>query len=149
MATGERASLEAAYRATSYEVDGPHARFTIRVGEISREADALAADHHAGTWAYITAYNPGSVPASAEQNGARQRELEQAVVQAGYRFFRGEGKGNDGAWPAEPSLLILAVAEEEAAALARRFGQAAFVFAERGTAARLVWTGSNGKGPAS
>ena len=93
------------------------------------------------TWAFITAYNPGSVAARPEENRARQGELERAVTAAGLCFYRGEGKGDDGAWPAEPSLLILGIVEDDAAALARRFGQAAFVFGERGTAARLVWIG--------
>ena len=140
VATARRVELEAAYRATSYFVDGPAGRFAIRVGAVSPEANALAAEQHVNTWAYLTAYNAGSVAAPAECNRARQRELEQAVTEMGFRFLRGEGKGDDGAWPAEPSLLILGIREDEAAALARRFGQAAFVFGERGETARLVWT---------
>ena len=140
MTTPRRVELEAAYRATSYFVDGPAGRFAVRLGARGPEADALASNHHARTWAYITAYNAGSVPASADHNRARQRELEQAVTAAGFIFYRGEGQGDDGAWPAEPSLLILGIGEEEATTLARRFGQAAFVFGEPGAAARLVWT---------
>ena len=87
----------------------------------------------------ITAYNPGSVAAPPQDNRVRQGELERAVTAAGFPFYRGEGKGEDGTWPAEPSLLILGVGEDAAAALARRFGQAAFVFGERGAMARLVW----------
>jgi hypothetical protein len=139
MTTPRRVELEAAYRATSYFVDGPAWRFAIRVGAVSPEADALAAEHHVNAWAYLTAYNAGSVPAPAEVNRARQRELEQAVAAAAFPFLRGEGQGDDGVWPAEPSLLILGILEEDAAALARRFGQAAFVFGELGAAARLVW----------
>ena len=137
--TPQRGDLDPAYRATSYFVDGPTGRFTIRVGAVSPEADALAAEHNVTTWAYLTAYNAGSVQASPEHNLARQRELEQAVTAAALPFFRGEGRGDDGAWPAEPSLLVLGIGEEDAAALARRFGQAAFVFGERGEAARLAW----------
>ncbi len=136
-----KAKLEAAYRTTSYFVDGPGGRFVVRVGRPSPEADALAATHGAAAWAYVTAYNPGSVAAPSERNQARQRELEQAIMGAGYRFYRGEGVGDDGGWPAEPSLLVLGADEAAAAALGRRFGQAAVVFAERGGPARLVWTG--------
>jgi len=136
--TPRKAHLEAAYLATSYFVDGPEGRFAIRVGAVSPEADALAAAQHVNTWAFITAYNPGSVAAPAEDNRARQDELERAVTAAGLPFYRGEGKG-DGAWPAEPSLLVLGIGADDAAALARRFGQAAFVFGARGAAARLAW----------
>ena len=139
----EHTVLEAAYRATSYFVDGPGGRFALRVGRASPHADALAEAHGATTWAYITAHNPGSTPSPPERNEARQRELKRAVAEAGYRFYRGEGMGDNGAWPAEPSLLVLGIREADAAALARQFGQAAIVFGERGGPARLVWTGAS------
>ncbi len=139
MTTPRKANLEAAYRATSYLVDGPAGRFAIRVGAVSPDADALAAAHHAHTWAFVTAYNPGSVAAPPEDNRARQDELDSAVTAAGFPYYHGEGKGDDDGWPPEPSLLILGVGEDDAAALGRRFGQAALVFGERGEAARLVW----------
>ena len=132
--------LDAVYRDAAYCVDDPTGRFVLRIGRSSPEADALTAAHEVRTWAFITAYNPGSVPAPAEQNQTRQRELEQAVTESGHRFCRGEGRADDGAWEPEPSLLVLGMGEEEAAALARRFNQAAIVFGERGGPARLVWT---------
>jgi hypothetical protein len=139
MTTPKRTELDAAYRATRYLVDGPNGRFAVRVGRASPEADALAEAHGATAWAYITAYNPGSVRASEEENRARQRELDEAVRVMALAVFRGEGKGDDDAWPAEPSLLVLGIAEAEALTLARRFGQAAVVFGERGGPARLLW----------
>ena len=105
----------------------------------SCEHHHLAAAHHVKTYTYITAYNPGSVAAPSEQNEIRQRELEQLVAESGYLFYRGVGIG-DGDWPAEPSLLVLGVSEAEAAAMARRFGQAAVLFGEKGGPARLLWT---------
>src|SRR5262249_45362772 len=126
------AILEAAYRATSYFVDGPAGRFAVRVGGTSPEADALAEANGTGTWAYVTAHNPGATPAPPERNEARQRELEQAVTEAGHRFYRGEARGDDGAWAPEPSLFVLGIGAVEAAALAWRFGQAAIIFGERG-----------------
>ena len=133
--------LEAAYRATSYFVDGSGGRFAVRVGRPCPEADALAAAHGADVWAYVTAYNPGSIAAPRERNETRQRQLEQALAEAGYRFYRGEGVGDDGGWPPEPSLFVPGVDETTAAALGRRFGQAAVVVGERGGPARLVWAG--------
>ena len=116
----EVARLITAYRATSYFVDGPGGRFAVRVGQPSPEADALAAAHGAAVWAYVTAYNPGSVAASPERNEKKQWELEQVIVQMGYRFCRGEGAADDGSWPPEPSLLVLDADEAAAKALARR-----------------------------
>jgi len=138
--TPRRTELEAAYFATSYFVDAPGGRFGIRVGALSPQADALALEDRASTWAYVSAYNPGSIRASAEDNRRQACRLEQTVMSLGLRFLGGEGQGDDGAWPAEPSLLVLGVRLEDAVALARRFGQAAFVFGECGRPARLVWT---------
>ena len=134
--------LDDVYRATTYFVDAPAGRLAFRVGQASAEIDALATAHQVRTWTYITAYNPGSVAAPRERNEQRQQELKQAVAESGYPFYSGEGKG-DGDWPAEPSLLVLGVSEAEAAAMARRFGQAAVLFGERGGPARLLWTDAN------
>jgi hypothetical protein len=131
--------LDEAYRATTYFVDGPSGRFALRVGHANAEIDALTAAHQVDAYTYITAYNPSSVAAPRAQNENRQRELEQVVAESSHPFYRGEGQGY-GDWPAEPSLLVLGVDEAEAAALARRFGQAAVVFGERGGPARLLWT---------
>ncbi|HVS37146.1 MAG TPA: DUF3293 domain-containing protein [Gemmataceae bacterium] len=139
--TQERASFDAAYRATSYLVDGPVGRFPVRIGVSSPEADALTATHGTACWAYITAYNPGSVPAPAARNAERQRRLERLLTDSGYRFYPGEGRADDAGWPAEPSLFVVGMDETAAAALGRRFGQAAVVCGEQGRAARLVWTG--------
>jgi hypothetical protein len=133
--------LQAAYRATSFFVDGPHGRFAVRVGHPSPEADALAAAHGADGWTYITAYNPGSVAAPPERNEARQRELEELLADMGHPLYRGEGAADDRSWPPEPSLFAPGMSEAAAAALGRRFGQAAVVFAGRGEPARLLWTG--------
>jgi hypothetical protein len=137
MTDERRGELEAAYRTTSYVVDGPGGRFAIRVGRVSPEADALAAG---GDWLYVTAHNPGSVAAPPEQNAERQRELERVLAEAGYRFYRGEGRGDDGRWPPEASVLLVGVDEATAAELGRRFGQAAVVIGGGGRPARLVWT---------
>jgi len=135
----QRAGLEAAYRASTYFVDGPTGRFALRIGQASAEVDALAAAHRVNTWTYITAHNPGSHKAPMERNEKQQRDLEKTVEESYYPIYSGEGKG-DGDWPTEPSLLVLGVSETDAAAMAHRFGQAAVLFGERGGPAQLLWT---------
>jgi hypothetical protein len=142
---GNASALEAAYRATNYCVDGPGSRFVIQIGQVSAALDELLSIEGAMTWAYITACNPHSTKMPSALNAGWMCELESAVLAAGYRFFRGEGVGQAGDWPAEPSLLILGIDMPSAMQLAREFEQNACVFGARGEPGRLVWAAENGE----
>lgn len=87
--------------------------------------------------AFVTASNPGSVPLPDDENARRYAALLSAV--AGRPHFTGEGVGDAGDWPPEASVLVLGVTEAEAAALSRRFGQAAWVWYRVGGLAELRW----------
>ena len=134
--------LDAAYRATAYTVRTPEGTFTLRVGQTSAELECILASRGCKTWAFVTAYNPGSVLVSAAENEARQRELRAEVAQIGHLFFEGTGVGAE--WPPEPSLLVIGMDEAGAAALGHRFGQMAVVVGEYGGPARLLWLLSSG-----
>lgn len=135
-----RERLRQAYAATAYLVEaGPCGPFVIRVGERSAGADALLAAAGADAWAFITAANPGSVPLAAEDNAARMARLARLVRDRGLEHYPGQGIGAEAGWPAEASLLVVGLAEDDAVALARRFDQLAIVAGRRGEAARLVW----------
>jgi Protein of unknown function (DUF3293) len=132
---GSREQLEAAYRATDYRVeDIPGGPLVIRIDE---RCDQLPA----AEWAFVTACNPRSVCLSDEENAGRTAELEAAVRERGWVFYRGHGVGRNGTWPPEPSLLIVEIAEADAIELAKRFGQHAIVAGRPGEPARLVWVG--------
>jgi hypothetical protein len=131
--------LEAAYRATDYTADTPRGKVVLRIGRENDELDRLLAEHGVNSWAYITAYNPASIPAPAAENEANQRELRAAVERAGHAFFEGAGVGEG--WPPEPSLLVLGITGVESEELGRRFGQLAVVVGERGGVPRLLWLG--------
>jgi Protein of unknown function (DUF3293) len=137
---GQPSYLEQAYRGTSYEVDTPDGRLVLRIGLIHPALDQLLLRHGCRTWAYVTAHNPASNLLQPEKNQCRQRDLEEEVSKSGRPFFRGEGVGTDGNWPAEQSLLILSISLQEALDLAERHGQAALVFGEIGQTAQLLWT---------
>jgi putative PIN family toxin of toxin-antitoxin system len=72
---------------------------------------------------------------AARQLG-RLGELERAL--AGRARLEAEGRDPKGGWPAEPGFLVPGIPRGEATELARRFGQNAFVWCERGRAAELV-----------
>jgi hypothetical protein len=130
--------LLAAYRRTRFRADTELGPVVIRVGEVCPMLDALLRGSGCDTWAYVSAFNPGSVRVSDAWNSARQRELEYAVRQRGHPMFPGEGVGDDGTWPPERSVLVLGIDREAAVQLGRRFGQRAIVCGELGSPAVLV-----------
>ena len=119
-----RAELEAAYRAALYRAGG----IVLRVGNPGPEA---------GCWAFLTACNPMSCPLPDAENASRMDWLRADL--SGFVLHEGEGAAPDGSWR-EPSFLVLGIDERSASGLALRYGQAAFLFGERGAPARLAWT---------
>jgi hypothetical protein len=130
---------EAAYRATSYEVDDGAHRFALRVGARSAALDALLAARGARAWAWLTAHNPGGLRAHPAANDAAQARLEAALAVAGHAFLRGASRSDAGDWPPEPSLLVPGLARADAVALARRFGQEAILAGVREGPVELVF----------
>ncbi|MBS1914249.1 MAG: DUF3293 domain-containing protein [Bacteroidetes bacterium] len=132
-------SLEAHYRATSYVVEAGGAAVVIRIGEASLALDRLLDDLHAGSFAFITAWNPGSVPVCDDENQARNGELRERIVAMGHAALEGEGRADRGPWVPERSFFVPDIPLEAAVVLARRFAQRAIVFGRRGEAPELVW----------
>jgi hypothetical protein len=127
-----------AYRQTSFLADTPLGQLVLRIGSRNKDLDKLLQDLAVRTWAFITAFNPGSRSLSQEENRWRQRLMEDRVRQLGLRTFGGQGVGDDGRWPAEESLLIVGISREDAIALGREFGQAALVYGRTGSLPELV-----------
>lgn len=126
--------LLAAYRDAEYVVLSPHV--VIRIGEANPALDELIGS--AGSGAFITAANPGSERRSEEENRKRLDALREALQAAGHGYLEGEGRDPRGAWPAEPSFLVLGIARAQAARLAQQFAQNAFVWCEPGRAPELA-----------
>lgn len=128
------AQLLAAYRQAEYVVHFPE--IVIRVGEPNRALDELIGE--ARSAAFVTAANPGSEPRSEEDNRLLSAALKETLDAAGRFYLDGEGRDPQGAWPAEPSLLVLGISRDDATRLARAFAQNAFLWCEPGTAPELV-----------
>lgn len=132
------AELIAAYQRTEYRVDDDGHAFVLRVEE---PAPLLRACHEAfdvACSAYVTAWNPHSVATPLEVNRAAMARLEQDLTAAGWRWLRGHGVDPEGAWPAEPSVLVLGLDQAAAVALARRYEQNAIVCAGPDAVPHLV-----------
>lgn len=128
--------LKPAYEATDYRVGD---RFTIRCGERSPSLDALLAESGHDTWAFITAWNPGSTALDTAENLRRMTDLSDRIALLGLPTLEGEGVGTGGDWPSEPSLLVLGIGASEAVELGRAFGQVAIVIGRLGEPARLCF----------
>ena len=90
------------------------------------------------TWAFITAWNPGSQLLPSHENAVRHQQFEQDLRLLGYEMFAGAGEPSDSVWAPEQSLLILGVSEPEAIRLGRKYGQAAIVVGQINEPAKLI-----------
>lgn len=139
--TTARSRLDDAYRATTYRVfvSAGQEPVDLHIGEVSPRLDELLASHGLESWAFITAWNPASLPLPAEANNKRHAELLQLVRDRGWRFCEGSGIPGNPDWEPERSLLVLGISKDEAIALGKRFEQNAIVTGQRGEKAQLVY----------
>jgi hypothetical protein len=120
--------LLAAYVAAHYRVTGTPTPFVLHVGQRSAELASVHLANAVNCSAFITAWNPRSVAQSQDVNRAAQRLLETQLATMGLRFLAGIGEDPAGAWPGEPSVLVLGISPSEAARIGRAFGQVAIVW---------------------
>lgn len=132
-------ALAGAYTSGYFLVENANP-FNLKIGEVSPELDILLKKYNATTWASFTAYNPGGIECSVEENQRRQEMLRAEIMDAEYPiFFTGENFPQSHETPLEPSLLILGIPEEQAIFLAKKYGQLAIVIGTLGTPAKLCY----------
>ena len=115
--------LHDAYRTTNYKVFTPE--FTIKVGQLNGILNKILEATSNTSWAYITAFNPFSKELSDEENKSRQDELLKLVTK--HQTYKGHGVDEKEEWPAEESVLILGITEEDAVKLGNKYEQNAIV----------------------
>jgi hypothetical protein len=128
--------LEAYHRALYVVYGAPD--LVIRIGERNAALDALLDEDGADTAAYLTAANPNGELQDETANDLSSAALHQALADAGYSCYLGEGRDPAGGWPAEPSVLAVGISRHEATVVGRSYEQNAIVFIERGSAPELV-----------
>lgn len=129
-------TLLAAYRATAYRVRlalGGWA--TIRIDEPPPIALSEFIGEH--TWAFITAWNPFSRPASRSANRLAQRELLMAVRGLSATLLVKPGCGTGPAGWCEPSLFVVGPNIASLDGLAHRYRQNAYLHGQGALPARL------------
>lgn len=131
--------LDAFYRATTFEAALPDGELGIRIGQSHPRLDALLKEQGAGTWAYITACNPGSADLPPEENDKRHTDLLRYLEVKGFRIFLGEGRPDEPGWNPETSVLVIGIEHEAAMRLGQGLGQNAIVIGRHEGVAELVW----------
>jgi len=122
-----------AYLATSYSVQIGKEQLVLKIGEASPAlVDLFAATRTSGA-AYLTAFNPHGTMQSDSDNVQANAHLMNAIRQAGYSFFEGSSRADQGDWPAEVSYLILGLTLDDAKHLGTSYRQDA-----------LLWAGPDG-----
>jgi hypothetical protein len=133
------AALEAAYRRTHYEVQLPEGELLLRVEVASPALRVVHERCGVACSAFLTAWNPRSVPQSAEQNARANQELVQRLAVLGFPSWPGRGRDPRGEWPPEESLFVPGLDLAAASLIGRHFGQNAIVHAAQDAVPRLVW----------
>ncbi len=134
-----RKELEKIYRDVRYDVFLPDKTMTIRVGEVHPVLDDFLSGENAPGWVFITACNPAAGHDSDEINDERMEKLRKKLLDRGFYFFGGAGRGTEN-HPDEPSFWVLGMSEDEGLKCAEEFGQAAIVAGEKGKRAKLLFT---------
>jgi Protein of unknown function (DUF3293) len=129
--------LRKAYLQTAYVVRAPQGVHALRIGATHPAFDAEVEAAGARSWAVVTAWNPGSLPRTAEENVLAQGELLRVTALLGLVVWAAEGKADGGGWR-EESVCILDVEAAAAVALGRQFGQLAVVVGQVSSAAQLL-----------
>jgi hypothetical protein len=106
--------LVLAYRATDYVAFDDSRAFLVRIGHHSLVIDALLSGMKMKSGAFITAWNPFSKSQSAGVNAYWDRELKSFLSARGFAFLPGEGRGDIGEWPPEPSIFAFGMSRAQA-----------------------------------
>ncbi len=127
-------NLILAYTNTKFNVFIP--AIVIEIGKRNEDLDALIKKEGQTEWAYLTAYNPFSKELTDKENLKRQSHLLSKI--SDYKFYEGEGVGEDPTWKPERSILIVGIARNEAISFGREFEQNAIVYGKINEVPELI-----------
>jgi hypothetical protein len=131
--------LVQAYLRTAYHVESDPP-FVLRIGRHSPALAALFAASGTSCAAFLTAWNPFSQATDAGRNAESQRRLERDIAPGGWRALPGFGRGDEGDWPPERSVLVLGVPLATARIWAGKYRQNAFLWCPESAVPELALT---------
>ncbi|HEY4555286.1 MAG TPA: DUF3293 domain-containing protein [Lysobacter sp.] len=125
--------LARAYASACYAADAGGGVHPVRVGDA---AAGLESAWPAPCYAFITAWNPVSVPRGETENRSADAQLRARLAEAGAQRLPMRAEDAGGCW-AEPGWLVGGLDAAKVDALAREFGQAGVLFWEASRPVRL------------
>ncbi len=125
------------YMETNYQVEGP-THFILTVGHESDELLDLYKKLSVKSCAFITAFNPWSIPLSDEENIIREQRLVDFLRTKGYHSVPGIGTHPSNSWPGERSQMVWGISKSQAREIAAEFHQNAFVWAGQDRIPELI-----------
>jgi hypothetical protein len=133
------AALAAAYNATLYEVHAPDGLMVLRLGVLNPPLQEVHAQLNVRCSAFLTAWNPRSVPTPAAHNAAALDRMRNEIVALGLFSWPGIGRDPTGQWTAEESLFVPGLDLARAREMGQLFDQHAIVHAQDDAVPRLIW----------
>ena len=116
-----------AYRSTDYRVLEP-TEFVFKIGEFSEALALLFEEKNIASAAFLTACNPFGRTTEQSVNEKADQKLRDMLQTDKIRFFNGIGEDPQRLWPAERSVLALAISLETAIAIGQMYSQNAIVW---------------------
>ncbi|WP_068546495.1 DUF3293 domain-containing protein [Thalassotalea crassostreae] len=116
------------YISTDYMIDDELGLWLININQHDRALSRYLHMQAKPTAAFITAYNPMSKPTSEKVNKRAHQQLQHQLTKQGFKFLHGYGQSQDNKWPAEQSVLVLAIDKSQANEIAKQYNQAAYVW---------------------
>jgi hypothetical protein len=130
--------LNNAFRQTDYSFTDGGSTIVMRLDGANLELLSYLGKKQISSWAYITAWNPTSLPQADACNQSQQQHLLEHLKV--YEIFKGEGKGRDGNWPPEESYFVAGISREDAITLGKEFRQTAILVSGKNLEPELVLT---------
>ena len=127
------AELAVAYACAHYFVTIGHREWLFGVGQPAEDIDRQLG---AGSYLFITAWNPPPGTASLAENLAADQRLQQRLRESGYSHLSSLGSNAQGG-AVEYGWVVLDPSLETADAWAREFGQAGTLYWRQGEPVRL------------
>lgn len=120
--------LARAYQEALYLIHGEGGDISLRVSQPSLELASLMKMYGVKSAAFLTAFNPHSILATAEVNVSNHNALIDDIHTLGLKLISGEGSDPSRIWPSEPSVLVLDISRQKAELLADRYRQNAYLW---------------------